>query len=56
MDLSDYQGHQDAYCKIGQFWEDVYNRKWVHSFLGHSTPVEFEAQWLAEQSEAKVVD
>ena len=45
VDLSDYQGYHHAYQQIGQFLEDVYMRKRVHSSLNYLTPAEFEAQW-----------
>jgi transposase InsO family protein len=51
VDLSDYQEYHDAYRQIGQFLEDVYMRKRVHSSLNYLTPAEFESQRLS----AKVV-
>ena len=47
VDLSDYQDYHDAYHQIGQFLEDVYMRKRVHSSLNYLTPAEFEDQWLS---------
>ena len=45
VDLSDYDNYHDAYRQIGQFLEDVYMHKRVHSRLGYLTPVEFERQY-----------
>lgn len=42
VDLSDYEDYHDAYQQIGQFLEEVYMRKRVHSRLGYLTPLEFE--------------
>lgn len=47
VDLSDYQDYHDAYRQIGQFLEDVYMRKRVHSSLNYMTPAEFESHWLS---------
>ena len=48
VDLSDYQDFHDAYQHLGQFLDDVYTRKRIHSALGYLTPAEFEARWLAQ--------
>jgi putative transposase len=45
VDLSDYEDYHHAYQQIGQFLEDVYMRKRVHSSLNYLTPAEFEARW-----------
>lgn len=45
VDLSDYRDFADAQQQIGQFIEDVYNQKRIHSSLGYLTPTEFEAVW-----------
>jgi transposase InsO family protein len=42
IDLSDYDDFADAYHRIGQFIEDVYMTKRIHSALGYLTPTEFE--------------
>jgi putative transposase len=45
VDLREYHDFHDAYGCIGQFLDDVYTRKRIHSALGYLTPTEFEAQW-----------
>ena len=50
VDLSDYEDYHHAYQQIGQFLEDVYMRKRVHSSLKYLTPAEFEAAWLSKQT------
>lgn len=45
VDLSDYEDYHHAYQQIGQFLDDVYMRKRVHSSLNYLTPTEFEALW-----------
>jgi transposase InsO family protein len=55
VDLSDYQDYWDAYSQIGQFIEQVYMYKRIHSSLDYLTPVEFEKLWFAQQVELEVV-
>jgi putative transposase len=55
VDLSEYQDYGDAYQQIGQFLEDGYMKKRIHSSLGYLTPVEFENQWLVQQGTGEVV-
>lgn len=55
VNLSEYQDYWDAYRQIGQFLEDVYMRKRIHSSLGYLTPVEFENQWLGQEAKLPVV-
>ena len=43
--LSEYRDSEEALTQIGDFIEDVYLRKRIHSSLGYMTPLEFEAQW-----------
>lgn len=45
VSLTDYQSFADAQAQIGQFIDDVYQTKRIHSSLGYLTPAEFEAQW-----------
>ena len=47
--LTEYQTYQDALKQIGKFIDSVYNNKRIHSALGYLTPVQYEAQWRAEQ-------
>ncbi len=41
--LKDYRDFEDAEANIGDFIEEVYNKKRLHSSLGYLPPVEFEA-------------
>jgi putative transposase len=49
IDLSDYDDFNDAYLRIGQFIEDVYMKKRIHSSLGYLTPEEFEYHYHEQQ-------
>ena len=49
VDLSEYLDFGDAHQQIGNFIEDVYNTKRIHSSLGYLTPVEFEYAWWHSQ-------
>ena len=49
VDLSEYIDFHDAYRRIGQFLDDVYTRKRIHSALGYLSPGEFEEQWSVQQ-------
>jgi putative transposase len=50
VDLSEYQDFHDAYRQIGQFIEQVYMTKRIHSALGYLTPAEFESAWWRSQT------
>lgn len=49
VDLTEYEDFADAYAHLGQFLDDVYQRKRIHSALGYLTPTEFEAAWQTAQ-------
>ena len=49
IDLSEYTDFADASQRIGQFIEDVYMNKRIHSSLGYLTPQEFEVHWQEQQ-------
>jgi transposase InsO family protein len=50
IDLSEYRDYTDARNQLGQFLDDVYMHKRIHSSLGYLTPVEFEEQWRNAQA------
>ena len=47
--LSEYRDYEDALNQIGQFIDEVYLTKRIHSALGYLTPTEYEAQWHKQQ-------
>jgi putative transposase len=47
VELSEYTDLSDAREQIGQFLEDVYMTRRIHSALHYLTPAEFEAHWRA---------
>lgn len=49
IDLSYYYDFADAKQRIGQFIEDVYMTKCIHSSLGYLTPQEFEVSRRQQQ-------
>ena len=49
INLSEYNDFEDAYQRIGQFIEDVYMKKRIHSSLGYLTPQEFEYHYHEQQ-------
>jgi transposase InsO family protein len=44
---SEYRDLADAYARIGEFLEEVYNQKRLHSALDYRSPVQFERSLLA---------
>jgi transposase InsO family protein len=49
VDLSEYMSFTDAYQQIGQFLDDIYMKKRIHSSLGYLTPDEYERKWNEQQ-------
>lgn len=47
--LFEYETRQEAFARIPQFIEDVYNQKRLHSALGYLPPDEFEQQLECRQ-------
>lgn len=50
VDLSEYYDFKDAHLQIGNFIQDVYMTKRIHSSLGYLTPAEFESAWWRSQT------
>jgi putative transposase len=50
VNLSEYRNYQEVYEHIGEFLDNVYMHKRIHSALGYLTPGEFETQWQATQT------
>ncbi len=48
--LQEYGGFSQASACVGQFIEDVYNQKRLHSALGYLPPAEFEQQIEAQKA------
>ena len=48
---TDYQNLEEARSRIGEFLEQVYNRKRLHSALRYLTPEEFERTSVAPPSD-----
>ncbi len=48
IDRTEYRDFPDALAQSGQFIDDEYRTKRIHSALGYLTPVEFEAAWRRE--------
>ncbi len=46
--LKQYQTFEEASTNIGQFIEDVYNTKRLHSRLGYVPPLEFELAYFQD--------
>jgi putative transposase len=47
VEVSEYHDYADAYQQLGQFLDQVYTHKRIHSALGFLTPAEFESGWRA---------
>lgn len=53
--LNEYRSFEEASQRIGEFIEDVYNRKRIHSSLGYLTPAEFEQQWRQQLAASRQI-
>lgn len=49
VNLSEYRDYYDARRRIGQFLDEVYQHKRIHSALGYLTPAEFEENYRARK-------
>jgi transposase InsO family protein len=49
VELNEYEDFWDAKGRIGEFIEEVYQKKRIHSALGYLTPEEFEEKWYRER-------
>ena len=49
VDLSEYRNFAEAREQIGEFLDEVYSKKRIHSSIGYLTPVEYEMQWNEQQ-------
>lgn len=52
--LSEYEEYETALSQIGQFLDEVYRTKRMHSSLGYLTAAEFEAQCLKQAAASKL--
>ena len=46
--LKEYQTFEEASANLGQFIDDVYNTKRLHSSLGYVPPIEFELAYFQD--------
>lgn len=50
VDLSEYRNFAEAREQIGEFLDEVYLKKRIHSSLGYLTPSEYEMEWNEQQN------
>ncbi len=51
---SEYRDLADAYARIGEFLEAIYNQKRLHSALDYRSPVQFERSLLTTAAAGEV--
>jgi transposase InsO family protein len=51
VDLSEYRDFTDALHQLGDFIQEVYMTRRIHSSLGYLTPAEFESAWRHSQTQ-----
>jgi putative transposase len=51
INLTEYRDFPEALAQVGQFIDDVYRTKRIHSALGYLTPAEFEVAWRREHGD-----